>query len=79
MRALTEESMAKEVCTFRYDHDPATLTPRGRACKRLAIHTIYWRDGRTSVACSLHGFDALADEAKNEVLRIIPMRPVESR
>ena len=59
-----------EVCSFRYDHDPATLAPRGRACKRKAIEEIRWKDGRTSVACAVHGFYELTDDAKKLVDRI---------
>jgi len=58
------------ICTFRFDHDPATLTPRGRACDRPASEEIYWLDGRVSNACDLHGVDALTDDAKALVLRI---------
>jgi len=60
-----------EVCTFRYDHDPATLAPRGRACKRTAVEEIQWKDGRTSVACHEHGVDALTEDGKAEVLRVV--------
>lgn len=61
----------KETCTFRFDHDPATLTPRGRRCKRVAVEEICWKDGRTSVACAEHGVDALTDEARALVLRVV--------
>lgn len=59
-----------EVCTFRYGHDPATLSPKGRACKAAAVEAIFWKDGRTSVACQQHGFAALTHDAKALVLRI---------
>ena len=61
----------REVCTFRYDHDPATLAPRGRACKRSAVEEIHWKDGRTSVACREHGVEALTEDGKAEVLRVV--------
>ena len=64
-------SACSEVCTFRYDHDPATLAPRGRACKRSAVEEIHWKDGRTSVACREHGVEALTENAKAEVLRVV--------
>ncbi len=68
--------MAKpEVCTFRYDHDPATLAPRGRACKSIAVEEIHWKDGRVSVACAAHGLDALTDDAKVEVRRVKALTP----
>jgi hypothetical protein len=72
MRAPHGDIMAKEICTFRYDYDPATLAPRGRACKSAGVMWIYWKDGRTSVACDVHGIDALTDDAKREVLRVRP-------
>jgi hypothetical protein len=62
-----------ETCTFRYDHDPVTLAPRGRACKSPAVEEILWKDGRTSVACAEHGLAALADDAKAEVVRVRKM------
>jgi hypothetical protein len=76
---VVEGTMSREVCTFRYDHDPATLAPRGRACKMTAIEEIFWKDGRTSVACKDHGVDALTDDAKAEVLRVAPLAPKKRR
>ncbi len=66
--------MKQEVCTFRYDHDPATLTPRGRACKLPGVEEILWKDGRTSVACKAHGTDALTDDARALVVRVVSLR-----
>jgi hypothetical protein len=64
---------ASEICTFRYDHDPATLAPRGRKCRSVAVNEIHWKDGRTSVACAAHGIDELTEEARAEVLRVVPL------
>ena len=66
---------ARETCTFRYDHDPATLAPKGRKCKRTAVEEIFWKDGRTSVACAAHGFDELTDDARLLVDRIKKLSP----
>jgi hypothetical protein len=64
----SSNTLATEICTFRFDHDPATLAPRGRACKSPAVKEIHWRDGRTSLACDAHGVEALTDDAKELVL-----------
>lgn len=71
-RAFAGAQMS-ERCTFRFDHDPATLTPRGRACTSQAVEEIHWKDGRTSVACKEHGVDALTDSARMLVARVVPL------
>ncbi len=63
----------KEACGFRFDHDPATLTPRGRKCKSVAVEELLWRDGRTSVACAEHGAEALTVEARKLLVRVRPL------
>lgn len=62
-----------ETCSFRYDHDPATLAPRGRRCRRAAVEEIHWKDGRTSVACPAHGLNELTEDARALVLRVVPL------
>ncbi len=58
-----------ELCSFRYDHDPATLAPRGRACRAKAVETLHWKDGRVSTACAAHGADALTLETRKLLKR----------
>jgi len=64
----------EEVCSFRYDHDPVTLAPRGRACESIAVEEIHWKGGKVSVACSEHGLNALADDAKALVVLVVGIR-----
>ena len=58
-----------ERCGFHHDHAP-DLTPRGKRCRRRATHVIYWRDGRWSPSCNLHGLAALDELARRLVARV---------
>lgn len=56
-----------ERCGFHFDHDPTTEEPRGEQCEAAATHIITWVDGRTSVACPMHGSDVLDPDARKLV------------
>jgi len=57
----------RERCGFHFDHDPTTEEPRGKQCEAAATHIITWVDGRTSIACPMHGVDALDSDARKLV------------
>ena len=47
--------LAYPLCDFRDAHDPATDTPTGNRCGKLATHRIEWEDNqRYSFGCSDH-------------------------
>ena len=64
-------------CGFHFDYDPATLSPRGRRCKRDAVEIIKWKDGRESQACGAHGMTALDESARNLVATVMAVKDAE--
>jgi hypothetical protein len=64
----------QHTCSFREDHDPETLEPRGPGCGKRATHELYWADGRVSPSCPKHGLPALDKDARALVVRVTKPR-----
>lgn len=58
-------------CIFHDDHDMVNDVPIGNVCGAPAIQEIYWKDGRVSPACHLHGWQALDSHARTLVKKIV--------
>jgi hypothetical protein len=63
----------KHTCAHHDAFDPETFEPVGPACGEPAMQELYWHDGRVSPSCEKHGMQALDDDARALVMRV--MRP----